>query len=162
MGQGRIAALPITRFMPKVNCAGPIPAHRPELGPCWIWTAAVTKQGYGKFRPAGRKGPSTVPAHRWAYQHFVGPIHREFVCDHLCRNKLCVNPGHIEPVPNAVNILRGSSPNRERIYCGKGHEFTEENTYRTVKGHRQCRTCHRQQVLAAYYRKKGLRASAHD
>ena len=74
----------------------------PNTG-CWLWTGAATSAGYGRFWSKG----ATVPAHRWAYEHLVGPVSEGFELDHLCRAPWCVNPGHLEPVTRSENIRRG-------------------------------------------------------
>ncbi|MFD9950822.1 HNH endonuclease signature motif containing protein, partial [Nonomuraea sp. NPDC059022] len=114
-------------------------------GDCWLWTGATHEAGYGRFRADGR----TVPSHRWAYEHLVGPIPGGFQIDHLCRNPPCVNPDHLQPVPQAENLLRGySSPamNARKTHCKNGHPFDEVNTI-VVKGSkgpaRNCRICTR-------------------
>lgn len=99
----------IERFVIKVNGDGPIPAHKPELGPCWVWTAnhtAKPPKGYGRFWIA-KQG---ILAHRWSYEHFVGLIPAGLKIDHLCRNRSCVRPTHLEPVTSRVNCLRGEAP----------------------------------------------------
>lgn len=79
------------------------------LGECWLWVGAVngrspTKMNYGQFRDAnGRR----CPAHRFAYELFIGPIPHGLDVDHLCRQSLCVNPWHLEPVTRQENLLRG-------------------------------------------------------
>lgn len=95
------------RFWQKVNKDGPIPASRPELGPCWIWTGYVApKTGYGQYGGHG-SGRSRL-VHRVAYEYLVGPIPEGMHLDHLCRNRQCVNAlQHLEPVPPRENILRG-------------------------------------------------------
>ena len=108
-------------------------------GDCWIWLAARVK-GYGRFWVNGH----TPPAHRWFYEQVRGPIDSELVLDHLCRNPSCVNPAHLEPVTDAVNVLRGVGPaaqNARKTRCPHGHEYTPENTLVRSCGRRQCVAC---------------------
>lgn len=78
-------------------------------GECWSWTAALAGGGYGTFRVDGRN----VPAHRWAYEFLRAAIPPRLDLDHLCRNRRCVNPWHLEPVTRSVNNLRGALCNPE-------------------------------------------------
>lgn len=109
---------------------------------CWNWGGTVMKNGYGYLHVSGKN----VRAHRWSYEHHVGPIPDGLVIDHLCRNKLCVNPEHLEPVTPGENVRRGLR-GILRTHCAQGHEMTEENTYMASKvgGYTQrvCRTCQR-------------------
>ena len=131
---------PAERYWPKVNKQGAVPARRPDLGPCWEWMASHNGLGYGQFRA----GPVMVRAHRWAYEHLVGPIPAGLDLDHLCGNRGCVNPAHLEPVTERENVLRGGMPNgalAKRTHCGRGHAFDEANTYYRPDGGRRCRKC---------------------
>lgn len=106
---------------------------------CWPWVAGVNGRGYGSFFD----GSKDARAHRFAYELMVGPIPKGLVIDHLCRNRLCVNPAHMEPVTNKENSLRGEgAPARHarKTHCERGHEFNEANT-RLYQGTRCCRTC---------------------
>lgn len=130
------------RFRRNVS-AGPAPENRPGLGPCLLWTAGKTKQGYGGFHPS--KG-ETVLAHRWAYINAGGSIEADQVLDHLCRVRTCVNPAHLEPVTNEENLRRGAGyglRNGMRNSCINGHLYTPENTYLDPSGGVRCRDCAR-------------------
>lgn len=115
-------------------------------GECWLWTGGHAKAGYGSFT-FGRESPGgrrTVPAHRLTYEALVGPIPEGLVIDHLCRNRGCVNPEHLEPVTFKENVLRGVGPTAEnavKTHCKRDHAFTPENTYVASGGGRGCRAC---------------------
>lgn len=82
-------------------------------------------------------------AHRKIYEAIIGPIPAGLNIDHLCRNRACVNPWHMEPVTQHVNVMRGSSPwakHAKATHCPSGHAYDEENTY-LYRGSRYCRTC---------------------
>lgn len=132
-------ALP-ERFWEKVDKNGPVPVHRPELGPCWLWLGATNPKDYGSFSV----GAKTLRAHRVAYVALVGAITAPQL-DHLCRVHRCVNPGHLEPVTNQENLRRGRSAQREKTHCARGHGFTVENTRYVARSdgrrERACRAC---------------------
>lgn len=133
-------------FWKKVDKDGTTPDHRPDLGPCWIWTAA-SHAGRGQFRYGGK----LYKAHRYAYELLVGPIPDDLELDHLCVNLICVNPAHLEPVTHRVNVQRAAIggvalKNIDKTHCPKGHPYDEQNTY-VWGGTRRCRLC-----LAAYQR----------
>jgi hypothetical protein len=115
----------------------------PQTG-CWNWTGTLRPDGYGVI-VRGDKSGRLVRAHRLAYQTLVGPIPKGLVIDHLCRNKACVNPDHLEAVTQRVNTLRGSSPvarRSEQTHCVNGHELAGDNIYiHPQRGTRNCRTC---------------------
>jgi hypothetical protein len=124
-------------------------------GDCWTWTGGRQSAGYGHYS-LGRRGLKTL-AHRFAYELLVGPIPEGRQIDHLCRNHLCVNPDHMEPVTQRTNILRGTSPAaaHARVQtCPSGHPYDEANTCHRSNGRRSCRTCSRQRNNARYHARK--------
>lgn len=132
---------PVDCFWEKVNKDGP--------NGCWEWTGWISTEGYGGFQtPKRPRGPRSTYAHRFSYELLVGPIPKGLHIDHLCRNRKCVNPDHLEPVTNRENVLRGiglSAENARKEFCKNGHEFNAENTYYRPggAGHRNCKQCKR-------------------
>ncbi|MGW1814203.1 HNH endonuclease [Streptomyces sp. NPDC002125] len=93
---------------------------------------------------AGRGKKRTERAHRWSYAYLRCEIPAGLEIDHLCRNRGCVNPWHLEPVTPLVNWERGISPwrlNDLKDRCHQGHPFTPDNTYYHPAGSRVCRRC---------------------
>ena len=113
---------------------------RQSDGQCWNWRASKNAEGYGKIVFDGRLSL----AHRVSYECLVAPIPRGLVLDHLCRNRGCVNPIHLEAVSNRENLLRGKTlpaANVLKIHCPQGHPYSPENTYINPAGARVCRSC---------------------
>ena len=131
------------RFWSKVN----------KTETCWDWTAC-TSNGYGVFRI----NEATVLAHRLSYELSVGPIPEGLTLDHLCRNRKCVNPAHLEPVTRGENVLRGVSlpaQNAKKTHCPRGHLLSGENM-RVKGGFRRCLSCHREEERLRRLRNKSL------
>lgn len=107
----------------------------PNTG-CWIWTGAISNTGYGNVSIGNIAGKQkTRNVHRLIYELEVGPIKQGLTIDHLCRNRWCVNPVHLEPVTYRENSMRGIGPqmlaNRNLIktHCPKGHPYSGDNLY---------------------------------
>lgn len=120
---------------------------------CTLFIGRLSSDGYGQLYAEG----SDHLAHRIAYQTYAGRIPDGLQLDHLCRNRACVNPMHLEPVTSRTNTLRGIGPaarNARLTECQRGHAFTPANTYVDPKGRRGCRLC-RSLAQARYRMQQG-------
>lgn len=114
---------------------------------CWEWPGAKCN-GYGVVGISVNKKPKRFYAYTLAYNWLYGPVPKGLHIDHLCRNRACFNPYHLEAVTQQENIRRGDAGinNRIKTHCAKGHPFDERNTIiaKTSRGTkaRRCRTCH--------------------
>ncbi len=121
---------------------------------CWLWTGCGDKKGYGRTSVRDKPGL----AHRISYEVFVGVIPENLEIDHLCSNRRCINPNHLEPVSRQENIRRSEagSFNRKKTHCPKGHPYSTDNL-RTQKiglyTGRFCRAC-RKETVRRYDRKR--------
>lgn len=142
----------VYHFWKKVN--------KETSGDCWKWLGEIDKDGYGRFTirfPKDQGGNlKRVVASRFAYELLVGPIPSGLTIDHLCKNRHCVNPAHLEPVSIKENIARGNSLTNDlakRTHCPQGHAYSPENTA-VYKGMRRCRVCVRKRVREYKRRKR--------
>ncbi len=158
MSRGRYGVA-MERFWSKVDKNGPVGQHRPDLGPCWVWIAGKRADGYGRFDVNGRP----ERAHRFSFEMTSGAIPKDMVLDHLCRNRACVNPDHLQLTTRKGNAVAPGSmvgrttgeKNRAKTHCPKGHEYTPENTRVSKRGLRHCKECNRWRVWLGR-RAKGL------
>lgn len=114
-----------TRLWPKVVW---------QSNGCWYWTGSKADGGYGVICVNGVQRL----VHRVAYELVKGPIPKGMEIDHLCRNRICCHPSHLEVVTRAENIKRA---NEARTTCSRGHLINELNMYYTLSGLRRCRKC---------------------
>lgn len=122
------------RFMEKVFMV-------PE-STCWFWTGYHDRDGYAM------SSINDVPlaAYRMAYKLFVGELTKGMCLDHICRQRGCVNPKHMEEVTSKENTRRSpiapAAINAQKTHCPRGHELTEGNIVTSMKG-RNCLICNR-------------------
>lgn len=113
---------------------------------CWNWLGMINEKGYGRIDVSGRK----ISAHKYIYENTLGKIPDSLELDHLCRNRKCVRPDHLEPVTHQENIRRSLKNRVVKTHCIRGHEFNLENTYLVRDGVRRswrnCRVCRRQNM----------------
>lgn len=126
-----MATHPAPRVLARVNTDEP---------GCWIWPGSKTKNGYGNVmtRPPYVEKPRPLLVHRVTYEWFIAPIPEGMDLDHLCRNRACCNPTHLEPVSRQVNSQRGSKYRPSQ--CVHGHPYPEHMKIRK-NGYAMCRTC---------------------
>ncbi|HLW00043.1 MAG TPA: HNH endonuclease signature motif containing protein [Ktedonobacterales bacterium] len=127
---------PLARFDEKVV---------KEASGCWFWQGWLDVNGYARFKI----GSQSVLVHRWAYEYYRGAISKGFVIDHLCKNRSCVNPDHLEAITIKENNIRA------KTHCRAGHPLTPENVYFTRDGTRICRLCQEE-------RRAGYRQHSHQ
>jgi len=110
---------------------------------CWNWVSNISYNGYGTFY----YNKKLQYSHRLSYESIKGKIPKGLQIDHLCRNRKCVNPDHLEVVTQKENCRRGLAGINQttKTHCPQGHEYSEENTYIAPRKNRSpdrhCRIC---------------------
>lgn len=133
------------RFWKKVDVRGP--------DECWPWQSPLNHHGYGQITIwIGHCSFRNAMAHRVAFELANRPIPSGLEIDHLCRNRRCVNPAHLEAVTRRENQHRGYGPcgiNARKTHCPQGHPYAGANLYTVPKtSYRQCRACQQARYLA--------------
>ena len=124
-----------------------------EESGCWRWVGNHGLTGYGHVRV----GRHTVMAHRYVFERDRGAVPDGLQLDHLCRNRGCVNPDHLEPVTARTNVLRGDTTpgrNANKTHCHRGHPLDGANLGRRAR-QRYCRECNRRRNRLARQQRRG-------
>lgn len=131
--QNEELARAVVRFWAKVDKRGP--------DDCWNWTGGKVETGYGHFQFGKQMG-----AHRVSVMLSGREIPRDRVVHHICSNRACVNPAHLEVTTQLQNVLSGELLRRakERTVCGRGHQYTPETTRVSATGSKRCILCERE------------------
>jgi hypothetical protein len=136
--QWRKTGNPIPNIMRTGDDFARVNYNLDKSGDCWVWKRRPNDKGYGR---TWIKGVQTY-VHRYMYEQLVGKIPTGLELDHLCRNRACANPSHLEPVTHSINVSRGLIVTKKlsRTSCGNRHELTDDNTY-IWKDYKMCRKC---------------------
>lgn len=107
---------------------------------CWPWIGATYNNGYGRMRQLGKE----LKAHRVIYKEIKGELDDSMALDHLCRNRACVNPDHLQPVSHRLNCVRGNGPsglNARKTQCKYGHQLDPVDLDSPTSKRRICVEC---------------------
>ena len=122
---------------------------------CWEWTSTKNQKGY----PRMKIDKVMCGAHRVSYEMFTGPLIDELEMDHICENRGCINPAHIQQISHGDNIRNGARwRHKKDNHCIHGHKYTEENTQIRADGRKRCATCRRSQARE----RTGIKRNAQD
>jgi hypothetical protein len=143
---------PITPLLPRLMAR-----VQEDANGCWVYPG-TNRSGYGQISIGSRGAHRVFGTHVVTYTHFVAPVPDGLQLDHLCRNRACCNPWHLEPVTCQENLRRGngaSGLNYRKTHCRHGHPFNEVNTYRDRDG-RHCRPCHARRMAESRARRAAI------
>lgn len=135
---------------------------------CWLWAGKLGTNGYGMHHSSwwGRgQGGARVSAYKMAYEIVNGPVPSHLELDHLCYNRPCCNPAHLEAVPRSVNIKRGYDSRGHKLFCKQGHPLFGDNLYLLIlksgphegRQMRACRICKSASTLESTRRMRAKR-----
>jgi len=148
---------PIERFLSKISVSC---INFYNNTPCWEWQNYRDKDGYGQFSIKSK----LIITHRFIFEYYHGSICPDLTIDHLCQNRACVNPKHLEQVPIKENIRRGDTGKHfigkfgvlnyqgRKTECPSGHPYDKENTMILNNNKRRCKICNRIQSLRSYHK----------
>jgi len=124
---------------------------------CWLWNGTVGANGYGYFHVKRDGRWVQMLAHRYSFEHHIGPIEAGATLDHLCMTPRCVKPQHLDPCPTGENTRRSphtlTGRNIRKTHCPQGHPYAGTNLF-LDQGKRKCRTCVRAKNRAADHRRR--------
>lgn len=115
----------LRRFFQKIDLV--------DANGCWIWGSAKSGKGWPVYQ--------STSAYRFVYEWFVADIPEGHDVDHLCANRQCVNPAHLEAVSRRENVRRMVQRRGWDVACKRGHPRTPENTWRNGNGATCCKAC---------------------
>lgn len=124
-------------LLPKAK--GRFEASYKVVNGCWEWQKSLSRSGYGVFWYDNHN----MVAHRISYSLYKGPIPEGLPLDHICANKKCVNPDHLEVVTFKENTSRMHNRKRSDTHCANGHAFAEVGTYERTRNGRKVKTCNK-------------------
>lgn len=130
-----------------------------DVNGCWEWQGYIHTSGYGRYYKSHGK---TFLVHREMYKYVKGEIPEDLVIDHLCRNRKCANPDHMEVVTRGENVLRGTAPSAQHAkvtHCPQGHPYSGTNlahslNQKTGNLARVCKACRKIYDAKKHLRKK--------